>query len=189
MYTIANPIAKEKRNILVVGRTGAGKSSVANAVLGIGEEFKMSSAPSSATSEPSFRVCEFDERNVRYCFTVIDTIGLFDTGKIANKKIMKKTKEAVKRFVDGLHLIIFVVKEGRFTEDEKATFDLVQKHFADDVDPISAIVITGCEGKDDKSKIIKLYKEDTATKKIVKHMEKGIYPVGFPNIDEYKCTS
>ena len=183
MYSIANPIARENRNVLVVGRTGAGKSAVANAILGTGEQFKVDHLPSRCTLEPEYKACEFDEGSVRYYFTVIDTIGTdsFDsiTEKISNKKIMKKNKEAVKQFVDGLHLIIFVVKEGWFTDDDKATFDLVQKHFSKDIDPISALVITGCEGKD-RNKIIEQYKEDTATKKTVEHMEKGIHPVGFP---------
>lgn len=42
------------------------------------------------------------------------------------------------------------------------------------------MVITNCEGKD-KCKIIQQFKENSVTAEIVKHMKKGINPVGFPD--------
>jgi GTPase Era involved in 16S rRNA processing len=177
---------EETRNILIVGKTGAGKSTVANAILlGVGEYFPVSDMPSTPRDGKEFGQCEFDDGNVRYCFTVIDTVGPFDTGHISNKKKIENTNGKIKGYVDGLHLIIFVMKNGRLTKEESGeSFQLFHKNFAKDIDPISALVITGCEGQD-KDEIIQQFKHDPMMGEIADHMKKGIYPVGLPNLDGY----
>ena len=60
----------------------------------------------------------------------------------------------------------------------------MHKHFAKDIDPISLLVITGCEGKD-KKRVCDEYIRNEHTGKIVAHMKKGVIAVGFPCLKEY----
>ena len=173
----------EKRNVVIVGKTGAGKSTVGNRILGDGR-FEVDSTPSSVTSFATASSNTFTKDGVEYSVTVIDTIGLYDnSGKLSNEQIMDNTRKTIKENVDGLHLVIFVIKNGRFTQEERTTFDTIHKKFSTNIDPISALVITGCEGVN-KEKVIQQYKENHVTKQIVAHMQKGIYAVGFPDTNE-----
>lgn len=76
----------ETRNILVVGKGGSGKSTVANRLL-CSDKFKVGDYHSHHdTCEPVMCSCEFDHEDIHYRFNVIDTCGLFDSGKLSNKK-------------------------------------------------------------------------------------------------------
>lgn len=185
MATLAKPQRTAVRNIIVVGRSGAGKSTVANHILGADatQGFKVMASPEGVTEIPDMFTSEFRHEEVLYKFTVIDTVGLFDNKHLNNKEVMKKTKEAIKRFVDSVHLIVFVIRESRFTPEEKKAFDLVHRDFSKDIDPLSYLVITGCEGRD-KTKIVDEYKKNAQTCDVLGHMKKGVIAVGFPNLND-----
>lgn len=190
MATLENPQITAKRNIIVVGRSGAGKSTVANHILGANasrprsrQPFKVIASPEGGTENPEIQTSEFYYEEVRYDFTVIDTVGLFDNKYLSNEEVMRKTKNAIKRYVNCVHLIVFVIKESRFTQEEKIAFNIVHEHFSKDIDPISFLVITGCEGRN-KDNIVAEYRRNAQTCEILSHMEKGVIAVGFPNLAE-----
>ena len=87
---------------------------------------------------------------------------------------------------DGLHLILFVFKEGRLTAEEKQTFDFIIANFEVNIKPVSALVITNCENlaESKKDEIISEFRSHPTTRPIANLMGKGIYTVGFPNIGD-----
>lgn len=63
---------------------------------------------------------------------------------------------------------------------EQKTFELIHKEFPS-ADPISLLVITGCDSKD-KEEVAREYRSDPYTKDIVSHMRRGILAFGFSDL-------
>ena len=105
--------------------------------------------------------------------------------------IHEMKKHMVARAPEGLSLIIFIFRNGRFTEEEKTVFQIISSNFTDYIKDISCLVITGCDGlnKESRSKIITDFKTDPLTEKFAEIMTKGIYTVGFPKIDDLSKRS
>ena len=139
------------RNILVLGKTGSGKSTVANRILGR-ELFTAGVSVQAVTTKPCQQEAEFcdnDSNDIRYNFKLIDTVGLFDPSGRRNKEIVRETKAFFRENVPGLNLILFVYREGRFTQEEKQALDDITKQFQKNrIREISALVVTCCENYD-----------------------------------------
>lgn len=175
-----------RRNIVVLGKTGAGKSTVANHVAGQ-NLFEVSDSPASVTMRTNHEEIIFrGSHGVEYNFKVIDTVGVFDHKK-TNAAVIKDIKKYFRDKVqEGLSLILFVFKQGRFTPEEKAAFDFIIGHFKEHISQISALVITNCEQKSPahRQRIVEEFRTHEQTKEIAQFMKKGIFCVGFPQIDE-----
>lgn len=185
------PQPVQKRNVIVLGKTGTGKSTVANKIAG-DNNFDIAKTLKSATSKVSH--CEATTQdpksNIRYDFKIIDTIGLFDTSiddKKNNDQIMKEIKEYLNDVIpEGITLVLFIFRQGRYTQEEQETFKFITENFRGDISEISALVITNCENEDDDARqdIIDDFKK--TAKQTATFMEKGIYAVGFPDITTMK---
>ena len=184
---VAGPtIIQRKCNIVVLGKTGAGKSTVANSIAGT-KLFGVRSSVKSVTRNVHDGMVKFVIEDTEYNIKLIDTVGLFDTGAISNNTIIQQLKEHFQnRVSDGVDLILFVFKEGRFTKEERATFDFIIKKFSDEISEISALVITNCDLKSEtaREKIKTEFQSDPTTKPIADFVRKGIFVVGFPNLEE-----
>jgi predicted GTPase len=97
----------ETKTILLIGRSGRGKSTLAN-VLSETNKFKESSGSVSETKKVQFE--EFEDNNTNYL--VIDTPGIGDT-KMSDNEVLDIIAEAVYRTKDGINQVLFVI-DGRF---------------------------------------------------------------------------
>ncbi|KAJ8271147.1 hypothetical protein GJAV_G00123290 [Gymnothorax javanicus] len=146
------PSSPPEVNIILLGRTGAGKSACGNTILG-DKKFESKFGAKSKTKE-----CK--EANALVCgrrVTVLDTPGLYDTrhGMERLEDEMHKMKEFSQR---DRCVFLLVVELGRFTEEEEKSIEKICVSFPDE--PLSKFMILFTYGDRLEGQPIEEYLED-----------------------------
>ncbi|XP_030286410.1 GTPase IMAP family member 7-like isoform X1 [Sparus aurata] len=122
--------------IVMLGKTGAGRSSLANTIFGE-ERFKISHTLNSET-----RQCKSETRSVNgRSITLVDTPGLFDTHR-SEEELKPEIVRCITECAPGPHAFLIVLKVDIFTDQEQVGMKKIQKYFSDDVFKSATVVFT-----------------------------------------------
>lgn len=149
------------KNILLIGRTGGGKSTLGNVLINkndnFDEVFEESAGGASKTrsvEESTFEVDVSKDGSEKIKYRIIDTPGIDNTDNVhlSKEKVLEKIKEGIDSVKEGISQIFFLVKDGNFRGGEKEIFKLLEIILGSDIANYVTIVrtnFTNFEGEKD----------------------------------------
>ncbi|XP_037614190.1 GTPase IMAP family member 9-like [Sebastes umbrosus] len=148
--------------IVMLGKTGTGKSSLANTIFGE-KLFTIGHTLNSETRE-----CQAETKSVNgRSITLIDTPGYFDTDR-SEEELKPEIVRCITECAPGPHAFLIVLKVEKFTVQEQAVITEINQTFSEEVFKYATVVFTHGDQLPEGQKIEDFVHKNKLTNDLVK---------------------
>lgn len=162
-----------ERNVVILGKVGAGKRTLGNHI--VGEDIFNHKSEALGSRDVDTYYKELEKEQKFYRILIVDTESSHTPRNDPIPHIVEKFKR--------IHLIIFVIAYGRYTGESHSSLQHVVESLNHKASFISALVITHCESMEasQRDKKIGEFRDNSRSSQVVSFMKNGAYAVGFPD--------